>query len=163
MIKAELASLKVLDKHDYDNYKAHYDKVTKEYEANVKTAEKAVAEAVADGEVTMAELHAIAATRNTNALPLEGADGEEEEAKRAEVLKKREEITPVKIDTPLGEPPIVDEEVEEVVESVPAGEEFTEETFRALPAGLQKELIKGKVTEKGQDSNADKRVALYFS
>lgn len=39
---------------------------------------------------------------------------------------------------------------------------MTEEEFRALPASEQKDLVKDKVTEEGQDSNADKRVALYF-
>jgi hypothetical protein len=51
-------------------------------------------------------------------------------------------------------------------EEKPANE-ITEEDFRALPAKEQKELIDNKLEEqereKGDDSNPDKRVALYFS
>ena len=115
IIKSELASLKVLDKGDYKNFKDFYDRTAKENEVKVKTASEVASEAVADGVVTMEELHAIAAAKNANPLPLpEDADGEVEEKKREGVLEGREEIKPEKIDTPLGEPAIEDIEEEPV-------------------------------------------------
>lgn len=165
-IEAELAKLKVLDEHDYKNFKAHYDSVLKERKAEAVKVEEVVKEAIEDGEVTMADLQAIAAAKNANAAPVpEDADGEEEEKKREEILALREEIEKKRIDTPLGEGAVEEEEEEEEEdveedEKEELEEKLSESEFKSLSAAEQKELVADK---EGDKSNADKRFALYSS
>lgn len=105
--------MKVLNKKDYEGQKAFYDEREKAAKVEQKTVEEVAAAAAADGVVTMEELKEIAKAKKglANALPLpEDTKPEVEAKRREEVLAKRDEIKPVKIDTPLGAGPIVDEE-----------------------------------------------------